>query len=279
MAPVNISPNIEAYDLTEEQVKSYNDNGFLLIEDFHSSKEHETLDNYCSEFQNWGKEKGKWMQYYELNTVTGENQLCRIENFTPFHQGMKNYVNSARLSEVLKKLHGEEYVLFKEKVNYKLPGGGGFPAHQDAPAFVQFGQSSHMTVMFTIDATTAENGCLEIVPGSHKNDYERRILPQEKQDGSISLDWCGKQTWVPVYCEPGSILIFGAYLAHRSGDNITEKSRKAVYLTYNAASEGDFRDHYYNEKRKLFPPSYEREEGKDYSEGAVIYNLATPIRS
>lgn len=58
------------------------------------------------------------------------------------------------------------------------------------------------------------------------------------------------------------------------------------------------RDTYYSDKRKLFPPSYEREEGKDYSkykdteelrvklnvahslgEGAVIYNLATPIKS
>lgn len=61
------------------------------------------------------------------------------------------------------------------------------------------------------------------------------------------------------------MLIFGAYLAHRSGDNNTDQSRIAVYLTYNAAREGDMRDHYYNEKRKLFPPSYEREEGKDYS--------------
>jgi hypothetical protein len=67
------------------------------------------------------------------------------------------------------------------------------------------------------------------------------------------------------------VLIFGAYLAHRSGDNVTEKARKAVYLTYNAAAEGDFRDHYYAEKRKLFPPSYEREEGKDYSKLYTFY--------
>lgn len=61
-----------------------------------------------------------------------------------------------------------------------------------------------MTVMFTVDATTAENGCLEVVPGSHINDYGRRILPQEKHDGSIALDWCGKQEWVPVHCQPVS---------------------------------------------------------------------------
>lgn len=125
MATTNVSPNLQAYNLSEEQIQSYHDNGFLLIEDFFSNDEHKTLDNYCNEFQGWGKEKGKWMQYYELNTATGENQLCRTENFTPFHNGMKDYVNSPRLLQVMNKLHGEEYVLFKEKVNYKLPGGGG----------------------------------------------------------------------------------------------------------------------------------------------------------
>lgn len=122
---INVSPYTNSCKLSEEQIQSYNDSGFLLIEDFYSDKEYETLDNYCSEFQSWGKERGKWMQYYELNTITGGNQLCRTENFTPFHEGMKSYVESPRLLEVLKKLHGEDYVLFKEKVNYKLPGGGG----------------------------------------------------------------------------------------------------------------------------------------------------------
>jgi hypothetical protein len=125
MAPTIIAPNSDPYSLTQDQLESYNSQGFLLIEDFFSVKEHNTLEEYCTEFQNWGKEKGKWMQYYELNTVSGETQLCRTENFTPFHEGMKSYVNSPRLLQVLKTLHGEEYVLFKEKVNYKLPGGGG----------------------------------------------------------------------------------------------------------------------------------------------------------
>ena len=59
-----------------------------------------------------------------------------------------------------------------------------------------------MTVMFTIDPTTAENGCLEVVPGSHRNEFERGILPQEKDDGSIAVDWCDKQDWRPVYLQP-----------------------------------------------------------------------------
>lgn len=61
-----------------------------------------------------------------------------------------------------------------------------------------------MTVMFTIDPTTNENGCLEVVPGSHKNSYESRILPQETSDQSISLEWCGQNQWIPVHCKPVS---------------------------------------------------------------------------
>lgn len=206
MSPINlVAPNKQEYTLTKEQIEFYHNDGFLLIEDFFSIDEHGTLDAYCNEFQKWAQEKGKWMQYYELNKVTGENQLCRTENFTPFHDGISSYVKSPRLLQVLKELHGEEYVLFKEKVNYKLPGGGGFPAHQDCNAFVQFGQSSHMTVMFTINATTAMNGCLEVVPRSHKNNFEKHILPQEEHDGSIALDWCTQQEWVPVHCQPVSI--------------------------------------------------------------------------
>ncbi|KAL0136294.1 hypothetical protein V8B55DRAFT_1538143 [Mucor lusitanicus] len=220
MSPLinSVAPNQEPYTLSKQQVDSYHKDGYLLIPDFFSADEHATLEAY------W-----KWMQYYEINT-----------NFTPFHDGMASYVNSPRLLQVIKELYGEDYNLYKEKVNYKLPGGGGFPAHQDFKAF-RFGQSSHMTVI----------GGARL---SH-NDFEGRSLPQEA-DGSIAVDWCKQQEWVPVYCKPTS-----------------------CYLTYNAAREGDFRDEYYEEKRKVFPPSYEREEGKDYSEGAIIYNLATPIRS
>jgi len=51
-----------------------------------------------------------------------------------------------------------------------------------------------------------------------------------------------------------------------------------LLMLFTALSEGKFRDGYYREKREKFPPENEREPGKDYSEGAKIYNLATPIK-
>ncbi|KAI8636877.1 hypothetical protein BD408DRAFT_425455 [Parasitella parasitica] len=92
---------------------------------------------------------------------------------------MLTYVKSPRLFQVLRELHGEGYVLFKKKANYKLKGGGGFPPHQDAGAFC-FGKSSDMAEVFTIDPTTETNGCLEVVLGYHKNDYDGRLFPSKR---------------------------------------------------------------------------------------------------
>ncbi|KAI8322325.1 PhyH-domain-containing protein [Martensiomyces pterosporus] len=263
----------DSYVLSAEQMKSYSEEGYIKITDMLQPDEIEKLVSSVREIQSWPDTPGKWMNYYEINKVTGQRQLCRTENFTPYHDYVRQVVTGKRIMDVLEQLSGEPYILFKEKINAKLPGGEGFLAHQDAPAFIHLGQVNHITVLFTVDGSYIENGCLYAVPGSHKSG---KVLPQ-KPDGSISQEWCDAHEWVPVECNSGDILIFGSYLAHVSGKNKSNVSRANLYMTYNTVSEGDRREAYYADKRESFPPDYERVEGKDYSEGAKIYNLGNPI--
>lgn len=260
------------FQLTKEQKEFYKREGYLLLKDFFNKPEQENLVNLCDELAQRPEVSGKYMKYHENNIKTGERQLCRIENFTPFSKELNEYARGKKMLKLLEDLMDTPYLLFKEKINYKLPGGGAFPPHQDAPAYTQFGQTSHLTIMFSIDPSTIANGCLAVVPKSHT----LGVLAQEK-DCTISREWCAKQEWIPLECSAGSILIFGSYLAHKSDPNETTGPRRIIYLTYNSLSDGDKRDQYYDDKRKLFPPKAEREPGKDYSEGANIYNLGTPI--
>src|SRR2546430_4590866 len=62
-----------------------------------------------------------------------------IENFVPYHEGLAALFASPRLLGLLAECAGEPVVLFKDKINFKLPGGAGFAPHQDAPAYVDFG--------------------------------------------------------------------------------------------------------------------------------------------
>ena len=48
----------------------------------------------------------------------------------------------------------------------------------------------------------------------------------------------------------GAAIFFTSHVPHRSGPNLSPKPRRAIYITYNAASEGDRRDTYYREREK-----------------------------
>lgn len=162
--------------------------------------------------------------------------------------------------------------LFKDKINYKLAGAGGFGAHLDAPAYNHVGKIHHLTANVAVDEATPANGCLEVVPGSHK------MSVQFQHGGHITNEWENSHEWIEVPLQPGDILFFGSYLAHRSGPNRTDKSRVAIYATYNRVSDGtDLRERYYVDRRANFPPAHEIEVGKDYSVGWERYGFAAPF--
>jgi ectoine hydroxylase-related dioxygenase (phytanoyl-CoA dioxygenase family) len=83
--------------------------------------------------------------------------------------------------------------------------------------------------------------------------------------------------WSPIPTQPGDLLFFDSYLPHRSAANLTDRPRRALYLTYNKATEGNVRDSYYREKRAVFPPDAEREPGRNYGDSGV-FNVGNPIR-
>ncbi|MDH4077137.1 MAG: phytanoyl-CoA dioxygenase family protein [Acidimicrobiia bacterium] len=47
--------------------------------------------------------------------------------------------------------------------------------------------------------------------------------------------------WRPVDVAAGDLVVFDSYTPHHSGPNTTDRPRRALYLTYNAASGGDMR--------------------------------------
>ncbi|MCB9644692.1 MAG: phytanoyl-CoA dioxygenase family protein [Myxococcales bacterium] len=257
--------------LSEEQRKSWKENGYLHLKGFFSPTQREDLFAWVADLEGRPETPGKWMKYFE-SSPQGERLLCRVENFLAYHEGFDSLLQGERLLAILSTLMEEEAILYKEKINFKLPGGNGFGAHQDAPAFTTFGQTYHITLMISIDASDMENGCLEMVPGAH----QQGILPSTAS-GEVDPDYAQGLTWVPVPTEAGDILLFDSYIPHRSGPNNSQRPRRALYVTYNRASEGSFRDAYYAQKREVFPPDCERVPGKDYSDTGV-FNIGNPVR-
>lgn len=213
---------------------------------------------------------GRWMQYFEPGAA-GQRQLCRVECFLDDHPVLDALLRASPLARWVDVLMGEPAVVFKEKLNLKLPGGAGFAPHQDAPAFTTFGQRYHITLMLAVDDGTPENGCLEVVPGRHLEGQ----LPTAP-DGTLDPAFAATLPWQPVPTRAGDALLFGSLLPHRSASNTSPRSRRALYVTYNRLSEGgDVREDYFREKRRVFPPECERVPGVQYASG--VYNIGNPI--
>ena len=57
---------------------------------------------------------------------------------------------------------------------------------------------------------------------------------------------------------------FDCFTPHQSQPNRTDRPRRNLYLTFNRASEGDFRERYFADKRRSYPPDYERDPTASY---------------
>lgn len=197
------------------------------------------LRSWIDEVAAWPEREGAWLHHRE-RTDEGP-KLCRTENIVPFHDSLRELLTEGALPEAASALLGEQAVLYKEKINFKLPGGAGYSPHQDALAY-RF-VDVHVSCMVAVDDSTTENGCLEIVSGMHA-----ALLPTDER-GCIRPDVVGELEWEPIEVAAGETLWFHSLTPHRSGPNVSALPRRAIYPTYNARSQGDLRAAYYQQKR------------------------------
>ncbi|KAH8898628.1 PhyH-domain-containing protein [Thozetella sp. PMI_491] len=260
--------------VTPEQLDFFRKNGYLIVRDFLSKQEVQDLQGWAQEVHDWkATDDADFMPYEEVN-AQGQRVLCRTENYADSHYGFGTLLRGKKLLGLLEELSEEPMLLFKEKINYKLAGSGGFAPHIDAVAYTHIKDVKHLTILLAVDESNLKNGGLEVVNASHAMN-----IPINEDDHCIQSSWVDSQEWTPVELKAGQLLIFGSYLAHRSGPNNSEGHRKAVYATYNCKREGDLHRSYYEDRKNLWPATHMRKNGEKYEEGALRYGFGSPMLS
>jgi hypothetical protein len=249
-------PSAAERDPRRDEDSAMRRDGYLVVPGFFAAEEIGAIDRWTTELETAPEESGRHWVYREASLTHPETQVIqRIENFCPFHAGFDQIVRDGALSRWVSGLMGGEVALFKDKINFKMPGAPGFKAHQDQQAGWGRYAPLFVSAMVTIDAATLENGCLEMVAGRHREGLigdEWRPLDEE------SLDL------IPVPTQPGDVIFFDSFVPHASKPNFSSSPRRILYLTYNLAAHGDLRGTYFADKRQSFPPDVERESGKSY---------------
>jgi hypothetical protein len=244
--------------LGEAQIAGFRRDGFVILRGFFDTREIADIARWTDEVQHWPELAGRHMMYFE-QTAAGGRLLNRMENLLPYHQGFRALATGAKMRGTCGQLFGEPAVLFKDKINFKLPGGGGFAAHQDVQAGWAKYASLHITALVTVDRATIANGCLEIAV----NFRSRHQLIGREWEPLSEQELAGLE-FLHLEAEPGDAVFFDSFVPHRSAPNHTDQPRRVLYYTYNRASEGDYLGQYYADKRASYPPDIERTAGKEY---------------
>jgi 2-aminoethylphosphonate dioxygenase len=245
---------------TMTMVDVFHRDGFVVVPGLFDAEEARQISAWTDEVQAQPETPGRAMMYFETSLLDpAQRVLQRVENFCPFHPGFAALCDGPKLRGAVATLFGEPAVLFKDKINFKLPGGDGFKPHQDQQAGWSVYAELFITAMVSIDPTTAENGCLELCAGQHTH-------------GLLGGEWTPMTAADmerlharPVPTQPGDVVFFDSYTPHASGPNLTAEPRRVLYITYNRLSAGDHRVRYYADKRKNFPPDIERDPTKTYT--------------
>ena len=201
------------------------------------------------------------------------HQLCRFEYLIGASADFGRLV-AEQITPLVSEVAGEPYVPFKDKQNMKAPGGGGFPPHQDFPAYQLFPPRYTITAMISIDPATKQNGSLEFarnfaalsrnpafvrewigdtaMSGGKPIESSRAVLHWHEggaRNGDLRDDIVAQGEWELIETGPRDLVIFSSFAPHSSGTNRSGGCRRAIFIVHSPLRSGDWYDTYYADKR------------------------------
>ena len=158
--------------LTNEQITEFNDKGFIVIKDYFDEEVMRKVSEWLDELHDKVPIKGGEAKYYEKSTLNGKNILVRVEHVLgDQNPEMSKLLLSKKTIGCLTDLFGETPVLFKEKINYKLPGCRADKLHQDQAAGWNAYGDFYISMGIVVDENRKENAALSIMKsGNYKKD-------------------------------------------------------------------------------------------------------------
>lgn len=181
----------------------------------------------------WPAGSHVWGQYEE-QTGTGV-AICRTENVSACAPVVAALVDGS-LRETAGRMLGTDATAFKDKINYKQPGGAGFRPHQDLLAYP--GVDRVLSILVAIDECTTESGCLRLAGGIAD------VLPVDDR-GVVRGDVADALEWEAVPLGPGDAILLDGLAPHCSDANGSSAARRVLVASYAPTTLGYAREQYY----------------------------------
>lgn len=165
-----------------------------------------------------------------------EDRIAKVFNFHLRPGVFTSFRNEARVTGTLSGIFGEDIDCFQSQFIWKNPGASGQPWHQDTHDF-PFDKGPHIGVWLALTEATLQNGCLSVLPGTHRDPIHLHGPDKRPNSlfGYLEVDVDPARKVVPMLMQPGDVLFFHGYLLHKSEDNRSYGMRAALVYRYGPA--------------------------------------------
>lgn len=226
--------------ISNSEVESYRQNGYLLVKGMLDANEIGLLGRAARE--------DRILDQHSIGRADGEGGTVRLSLWN--HPTDTIYGMVARSESMVglaeKLLDGEVYHYHSKMIMKDARVGGAWAWHQDYGYWYQNGVlfPDLTSAYIAIDRATRENGCLQVIRGSHHLGRIEHVLTgdQAGADADRVREILKRLELVYVEMEPGDTLFFHANLLHRSDQNHSEHPRWSMICCYNAARNDPYKD-------------------------------------
>ena len=221
--------------LTQEQVDSYRDNGYVAVDNVVSTTEVAELQRVTDEFIAKSAAVAESDGVFDLEPghTPEAPKLRRLKSPAAQHSAYKRMLHHAGICDMVAQLIGPSFRTNGTKLNMKSEEfGSPVEWHQDW-AFYPHTNDDLLAVGLAIDDMTQENGCLMIIPGSHRgkvyNHHDQQhgyfvgaVTEEDFDDGDAEM----------VEVKAGGISVHHVRALHGSLPNTTSMPRRLLLLQY-----------------------------------------------
>jgi phytanoyl-CoA hydroxylase len=253
--------------LTVEQIRSYQENGFLVVDNFfdpsHSHQLRERIEYLVEQEQqkdpvsifDTDKEKHVSDEYFlnsgdkirfffekkaftnEHASQTPKSRLLNkvghaLHDLDPVFNSFSRLGQTKRLVEDLGLV---DPLIVQSMYIFKQPFiGDEVSPHQDG-TFLMAEPDTLIGLWFALEDSTLENGCLWAIPGGHNTPLKSKFV--RKPEGGMHFIDFDKTPWgtdgmIPLEVKQGSVIVLHSRLPHMSLENRSAKSRHAYTLHF-----------------------------------------------
>lgn len=225
------------YLLTDEEIRAYAQDGYVIVRDFLTTEEVEKLCKIVT------SDDTVSANAIDLNDTTGKKTRLTLW-YKPGNDAYGLLTKSRRMVNNADRLmDGDSAVChFHSKLMQKEPKvGGAWEWHQDYGYWYKnefLFPDQMISVMVAITEANKANGCLQVIRGSHKMGRVEHGFSGEQVGASQHYVDLALKTMEHVYVElkAGDALFFHSNLIHRSEANTSEHARWSVISCYNRAA-------------------------------------------